>query len=92
MDPNIQSQMKSILEKLGLGSLTQRFLNQKVTPDIVCMLSLYEFHQLGVNTSSEIMALRMECTKYGCVKPVKKQINGEYAKFEIPKEVMKTFL
>ena len=57
MDSDFQSQMKNILEKLGLGSLTQRFSNQKVTPDIVCMLSLYEFHELGVNTSSEIMAL-----------------------------------
>ena len=34
----------------------------------------------------------MECTKYGCVKPVKKQINGEYAKFEMPKEVLESFL
>ena len=84
--------MKCILEKLCLGSLTQQFSNQKVTPDIVCMLSLCEFHQLGVNTSSEIMALRMECTRYGCVKPVKKRIHGEYAKFEIPKEILENFL
>ena len=35
MDSNFQSQMKNILEKLGLGSLTKRFLNQTVTPDIV---------------------------------------------------------
>jgi transposase len=92
MDPDFQSQMKNILEKLGLGSLTERFSNQKVTPDIVCMLSLYEFRELGVNTSSEIMALRMECTKYGSVKPVKTRTDGNYTKFEIPKEVLESFL
>ncbi len=92
MDPDFQSQMKNILEKLGLSSLTERFSNQKITPDIVCMLSLHEFHELGVNTSSEIMALRMECTKYGSVKPVKTRREGDYPKFEIPKEVLESFL
>ena len=92
MNPYLQSEMKNVLEKLGLGSLSQRFLNQKVTPDIVCMLSLYEFHELGVNTTSEIMALRMECTKYGSVKPVQTRKDGDNAKFEIPKEVLEGFL
>ena len=35
MDPNFQSQMKNILEELGLASLTKRFLNQTATPDVV---------------------------------------------------------
>ena len=78
--------MKCILEKLCLGSLTQQFSNQKVTPDIVCMLSLCELHQLGMNTSSETKALRMECTKYGSVKAVKKRINGEYANSKYQKK------
>ena len=48
-------QMKNILETLGLGSLYARFKEEKITPDIVCMLSLYDFHQLGMYLSSEIM-------------------------------------
>ena len=57
MNSDYQSQMQNILEKLGLNSLTEQFQEQKITPDIVCVLSLYECHQLGVNTSSAIMAL-----------------------------------
>ena len=34
----------------------------------------------------------MECTKYGSVKPVKTRTDGDYAKFEIPKEVLESFL
>ena len=87
-----RDQMKNILEKVGLVSLTQRFLDQKVTPDIVCMLSLYDFRELGVSTASEIMALRIECTKYGSAKPVKTRTDGNYAKFEIPKEILECLL
>ena len=52
------------------------------------MLSLYDFRELGVNTASEIMALQIECTKYGSAKPVKTRTDGNYAKFEIPKEIL----
>ena len=38
------------------------------------------------------MALRIECTKYGSVKPVKKRTHGQCAKFEIPKELLESFL
>ena len=56
------------------------------------MLSLYDFCELGVNTASEIMVLRIECTKYGSAKPVKSRTHGNNAKFEIPKEILECLL
>ena len=80
--------MKSILEKHDLGSLTQQFSSQRVTPDIVRMMSFYEFQKLQMNTSSEVMALQIECTKYGSDKPVKgRQMENSWKAFS-----MKTFL
>ena len=41
--------MSSVLEKLNLGCHTENFLKEKITPDIVCHLSLYDLNQLGIN-------------------------------------------
>ena len=85
------SDMQRILEKLGFGALTERFIDQRITPDMVCKLSLYEFYQLGLHNPSEIMTLRIECTKYGIAKPAR-SYEGVHAVFEIPKEVLESFL
>ena len=85
------SDMQRILEKLGFGALTERFIDQRITPDMVCKLSLYEFYQLGLHNPSEIMTLRIECTKYGTAKPAR-SYEGVHAVFEIPKEVLESFL
>ena len=63
-----------------------------MTPDIVCMLYLYYFHDLGVNIASEIMALRIECTKYCSAKQAKIRTDGNYVKFEMPKEILNCLL
>lgn len=86
------SDMQRILEKLGFGALTVRFIDQRITPDIVCKLSLYEFYQLGLHNPSEIMSLRIECTKYGTTKPSRSYNEGVHAVFEIPKEVLESLL
>ena len=57
--------MEYILEKVGLNpGQINSFIEQKISPDIVCCLSLYEFQCLGVTDSSEIMKLRIECVTY----------------------------
>ena len=43
--------MASILKRLQLGRLIERFANEKVTPDIVAVLSVFEMDQLGVNNA-----------------------------------------
>ena len=85
------SDMQRILEKLGFGALTEHFIDQRITPDMVCKLSLYEFYQLGLHNPSEIMTLGIECMKYGTAKPAR-SYEGIYAVFEIPKEVLECFL
>ena len=85
------SNMSKIMEKLGFSTLIQHFIDHRITPDIVCELSLYDFYQLGLHNHSEIMSLRIECTKYGTAKPTRS--NGSvHAMFEIPKEVLESLL
>ena len=76
--------MVHILEKLNLSDHAQRFIEEHITPDIVWMLSLFEINQSGVRNHSEIMALRIECTKYGGGQPKR---STAHAKYEIPKDM-----
>ena len=41
---------------------------EKITPDLVGKLSLNEFEKLGVQNRDDIMASRVECSKYGSEK------------------------
>ena len=86
------SDMRKVLEKLGFSSLTECFIDQRITPDIVCKLSLYDFYQLGMHNHSDIMSLRIECTKYGTAKPTRHNNGRTQAVFEIPKELLESFL
>ena len=44
------STMFDILVKVGLGEHYGVFLEQKITPDIVCCLAAIEMQQLGIST------------------------------------------
>ncbi|KAJ8309292.1 hypothetical protein KUTeg_014166 [Tegillarca granosa] len=57
--------MEEILTRLGMEVLIPKFIQEKIIPDIVCNLSKFEFQCLGINSSSEMMKLRIECIKYG---------------------------
>ncbi|KAJ8303655.1 hypothetical protein KUTeg_018765 [Tegillarca granosa] len=57
--------MEEILTRLGMEVLIPKFIQEKIIPDIVCNLSKFEFQCLGVNSSSEMMKLRIECIKHG---------------------------
>ena len=52
------SEMASIFDKLNLENFTERFNSEKRTPDL-----------LGMQSRSNIMALRMECSKHGSNRP-----------------------
>jgi hypothetical protein len=84
--------MENILEKLNLGCVTENFLREKITPDIVCHLSSFEFNQLGMNHASDVMALRIECTKYGTGKPTSRRDEFGNLRYEIPKSVLQSYL
>ena len=84
--------MSNILEKMSLGYVCQRFIDENITPDIVCMLSLSELNRLGLRNHSEIMALRIECIKYSGGQPLKSQGLNAHVKYEIPREILEGFL
>ena len=57
--------MDTVLKKLKLEDLTKKFQTEHITPDIVCKLSVHEMEMLGINSRSDMMSLRIECTKFG---------------------------
>ena len=56
--------MAKVLKKLSLGHLTDRFQTEKITPDIICMLSTHEMNVLGITNKVDMMNLRLECYTY----------------------------
>jgi hypothetical protein len=62
---DVSEEMIKILERIGLNPVQiNNFIEQKISPDIVSCLSLYEFQCLGVTDKSDIMKLRVECVAY----------------------------
>ncbi len=53
--------MESILRKLKLDYLIEKFITEKITPDLVGNLSLNEFKELETHNRNDIMAVRIEC-------------------------------
>ena len=54
--------MDSILQRLGQGEdVIRRFRQEKITPDIISLLSVYDFNCLGISDRTTIMKLRVEC-------------------------------
>ena len=80
-----ESEMVDVLEKLGLRQFISKFLEENITPDIVCKLSSYEFRFLGIVDSSDIMSLRVYGSKYGRYNPRKLPSQSGAPKFNIPK-------
>ena len=62
--------MEFILKKVGLGSYIEAFENEKITPDVVCKMSLHDMHCVGLNDRSDIMKLRTACVSYRSMRPV----------------------
>ena len=56
--------MDSILSQLSLGTLTERFQNERVEPEVVLCTSDSALAGLGVSTIGDRVRLREACTKY----------------------------
>ena len=63
--------MDTVLKRLKLEDLTEKFQTEHITPDIVCKLSVHEMEMLSINSRSDMMSLRIECTKFGGEAPKK---------------------
>jgi hypothetical protein len=84
--------MFDILVKVGLGEHYGVFLEQKITPDIVCCLAAIEMQQLGISTKKDMVKLRSECANYGIRKPQMSQSECGPPKFRIPKDVLENLI
>ena len=59
-------QFAAILKKIHLGCLCEKFESEKITPDLVCKLSVMELEILSMNSRSDMMNLRIECSPRKC--------------------------
>ena len=84
--------MQEILKNHGLEHLSQRFQLEKISPDIFCQLTSHEMEELGVQNRSDMMNLRLCCSKYGTSQPIKVITNGGVQEFNIPKSVLENML
>ena len=85
--------MEGILRDLHLEQLTANFQREKISPDIICKLSLEEFKVLGLTNISEIMSLRIRCASFGTAPPPTiPGTNGGAPRFDLPRDVLETYL
>ena len=80
--------MDTVLKRLKLEDLTEKFQNERITPDIVCKLSVHEMEMSGINSRSDMMCLRIECTKFGGEAPKKLEGTCGAPIFFIPQSVL----
>ena len=59
------------LKRLKREDLTEKFQTEHITPGTFCKLSVHEMEMLGINSRSDMMSLRIECTKFGEEAPKK---------------------
>ena len=78
----VDAKMEEILKKLDLSAHSVRFLKEKISRDIVCKLSIENFHSLGINDRNAIMYLRIACSTFGSYTPKR---GCHTNKFVIPK-------
>ncbi|KAL3831808.1 hypothetical protein ACJMK2_023511 [Sinanodonta woodiana] len=61
--------MSNVLKQVNLDSYIGIFEEHKISPDIVCKLSMYDFQCLGLVNIFDNMRLRIECVKFGSCQP-----------------------
>ena len=84
--------MAAILKQHNLGNLVEVFQKEKITPDIVSLLSVREMNQLGINNRGDMMKLRMVCAIHGKRKPPKERLRSGPPTFHIPKAVLENHI
>lgn len=75
-----------------MGYLVENFIREKITPDIVGILSSHDLQCLGVRCRNEMVVLRNECVKYGCQSPTKIYQEAGAPKYDLPKNVIEELL
>ena len=52
-------EMDTVLKRVKLEDLTEKFQTEHITLDIDCKLSAHEMEKLGINSRSDMMSLRI---------------------------------
>ena len=86
-------EMEHILIGLNLDHFIEKFNAENITLGIVGKLSLNEFKELGIQNRA-IMALHLECTKYGSEKPQKSKLENQCGapQFDTPCSVLERYI
>lgn len=69
--------MESLLREVGLAQCIDAFNKEEVTPDIITMLSVNEFQELGISERGKMMELRILCSTFGPSQPVREPTNNK---------------
>ena len=59
------NKMGEVLKRLGVSDHRARFVEEKISTDTVCYLSIKDFLKLGLTNRNAIMSLRIECSNFG---------------------------
>ena len=63
------NKMNDVLKKLVLSDHSAKFVEEKISTDIVSYLSIGDFLKLGLADRNAIMSLRIECSTFGLCTP-----------------------
>ena len=83
------NKMNDVLKKLGLSDHRAKFVEEKISTDIVCYLSREDFLKLGLADRNAIMSLRIECSTFGLCTPQRAVGTN---KFVIPKILIENLI
>ena len=88
-----EEQIEDILKELYLEALKDKFISEKITPDIIFKLLLTELKILGLTDAKDIMKLRIRCSIYRGRSPQSSVSNfGSAPKFLLSKNVFENFI
>ena len=65
------NKMNDVLKKLGLSHHRARLVEEKISTNIVCYLSIEDFLKLGLTDLNAIMSLRIDCSTFSLCTPQK---------------------
>ena len=82
------NKMNDVLKKLGLADYRAKFVEEKISTDIVCYL-FTDFLTLGLADRNAIMSLRIECSTFGLCSPQRAVGTN---KFVIPKILIENLI
>ena len=86
---DVHAKIEEILKKSDFSAHSVRFVEEKISPDIVLKLSIEDFHNLGINDRNAIICLRIACSTFGSYPPER---GCHINKFAFPKSFLENLI